>query len=120
MYADYRISKKKSILQSSKINKDIIGNFTIIPRRAMTDNNLHKRPVLFQILCMMSYYANNQTQQLFVSQARLSQITGKHQSTISRQIKKLVKLGYIRILKTGSPLSFSKVKTSRYKIIFFD
>ena len=118
MYSDSPISKKRSILQSSKINKDIIGNFTIIPRRAITDNNLHKRPVLFQILCMMCYYANNQTQQLFVSQARLSHITGKHQSTISKQINELVKLGYVHILKTGSPLSFSKVKTSRYKVIF--
>ena len=79
MFSDYPIFQKKSILQSSKINKDIIGQFTIIPRRAITDINLHKRPVLFQILCMMCYFANNQTQQLFVSQARLSQITGKHQ-----------------------------------------
>ena len=118
MFSDNSISQKKNILQSSKINKDIIGQFTIIPRRAITDINLHKRPVLFQILCMMCYYANNQTQQLFVSQARLSHITGKHQSTISRQIKELVKLGYLHILKTGSPLSFSKVKTSRYKVIF--
>ena len=104
----------------SKINKDIIGHFAVLPRRMHDDVNLHKNPVLFQIMFMMCCYADNKTQQLFVSQARLSRFTGKHQSTISRQIKKLVKLGYIRILKTGSPLSFSKVKTSRYKIIFFD
>ena len=104
----------------SKINKDIIGHFVVLPRRAHNDPNIHKNPVLFQILFMMCYYANNETQQLFVSQARLSQISGKHQSTISRQIKELVKLGYVHILKTGSPLSFSKVKTSRYKIIFLD
>ena len=104
----------------SKINKDIISHFVILPRRAYKDPNIQKRPVLFHILYMMCYHANNETQQLFVSQARLSHFTGKHQSTISRQIKELVKLGYVHILKTGSPLSFSKVKTSRYKIISLD
>ena len=54
----------------SKINKNIISHFVILPRRVYKDANIQKRSVLFHIFYMMCYHANNETQQLFVSQAR--------------------------------------------------
>ena len=118
MSSYFEIPPKEKLLKPSKINEDISGYYFIVPTKAVKDIRLHRNPILFQILNLMCSYANNKTQQLFVSQARLAMITGKHQSTISKQIHLLVNLGYIDILKTGSPWSYSRVKTSRYKIIW--
>ena len=113
-----KINSLNDLKKFSSSIKKLENNITIFHAKAVKDIRLHRNPILFQILNLMCSYANNKTQQLFVSQARLAMITGKHQSTISKQIHLLVNLGYIDILKTGSPWSYSRVKTSRYKIIW--
>ena len=103
---------------SSKINRDIYGKFTVVPYRAFYDKRVHKHPVLFQILGLMCSMASNKHHRLFVNQTTLANITGKTQSTISRQIAKLVDLKYVMITRKGSPFNQTKMKCAWYKIIY--
>ena len=106
------------VFAPSKINRDLYGKFTVVPYRAFYDKRLHKHPVLFQILGLMCSMARNKNHRLFVNQNTLADITGKTQSTISRQIAKLVALKYVMITRKGSPLNQTKMKCAWYKIIF--
>jgi hypothetical protein len=106
------------VFAPSKINRDLYGKFTVVPYRAFYDKRLHKHPVLFQILGLMCSMASNKNHRLFVNQNTLADITGKTQSTISRQIAKLVALKYVMITRKGSPLNQTKMKCAWYKIIF--
>jgi len=106
------------VFAPSKINKDLYGKFTVVPYRAFRDKRLHKQPVLFQILGLMCSMASNKHHKLFVNQSTLGKITGKTQSTISRQITKLVDLKYLMIMRKGSPFNQTKTKCTWYKIIF--
>ena len=106
------------VFAPSKINRDLYGKFTVVPYRAFYDKQLHKHPVLFQILGLMCSMASNKHHRLFVNQTTLATITGKTQSTISRQIAKLVALQYVKITRKGSPLNQTKMKCAWYKIIF--
>ena len=106
------------VFAPSKISKDLYGKFTVIPKRAFHDNRLHKHPVLFQILGLMCSMASNNRHRLFVNQTTLANITGKTQSTISRQIAKLVDLKYVMITRKGSSFNQTKIKCAWYKIIY--
>ena len=66
-------------------------------------------------MCSM---ASNNHHRLFVNQKTLANITGKTQSTISRQIAKLVDLKYDMITRKGSPFNQTKMKCAWYKIIY--
>ena len=106
------------VFAPSKINRDLFGKFTVVPYRAFHDERMHKQPILFQILGLMCSMASNKHHRLFVNQATLANITGKTQSTISRQITKLVDLKYLVITRKGSPFNQTKVKCAWYKIIY--
>ncbi|MFL2649842.1 MAG: helix-turn-helix domain-containing protein [Alphaproteobacteria bacterium] len=106
------------VFAPSKINRNLYGKFTVVPYRAFYDKQLHKHPVLFQILGLMCSMASIKHHRLFVNQTTLATITGKTQSTISRQIAKLVALQYVKITRKGSPLNQTKMKCAWYKIIF--
>ena len=77
----------------SKINKDIIGHFAVLPRQMHDDFNLHKNPVLFQIMFMMCCYADNKTQQLFVIKQDYLDFMVNINPQFLGKLKKLVKLG---------------------------
>ena len=67
-------------------------------------------------MCSM---ASNKDHRLFVNQTTLANITGKTQSTISRQIAKLVDLKYVMITRLkGSSFNQTKIKYAWYKIIY--
>ena len=106
------------VFTPSKINKDLYGKFTVVPYRAFHDKRLHKHPVLFQILGLMCSMASNKHHKLFVNQITLANITGKTQSTISRQIAQLVDFKYVMITRKGSPFNQTKIKCAWYKIIY--
>ena len=106
------------VFAPSKINRNLYGKFTVVPYRAFYDKQLHKHPVLFQILGLMCSMASNKHHRLFVNQTTLAKMSGKTQSTISRQIAHLVALKYVKITRKGSPLNQTKMKCAWYKIIF--
>ena len=106
------------VFAPSKINRDLYGKFTVVPYRAFHDKRMHKQPILFQILGLMCSMASNKHHRLFVNQTTLANITGKTQSTISRQIAKLVDLKYVMITRKGSPFNQTKIKCAWYKIIY--
>ena len=117
MYCEIDSDNKKA-LASTRINPTIYGKYIVVPKRAVGDPNLNKNPVLFQMLVTLCSFASNKRHRLFVSQAHLSKKLMKHQSTISRQIKMLVKLGYLKVLRKGSPLIKFNQKSTHYKILF--
>ena len=102
----------------NRINTAIYGKYIVIPKRAVGDPKLNKNPVLFQILVTLCSFASNKRHRLFVSQAHLSKKLMKHQSTISRQIKMLVKMGYLKVLRKGSPLIKFNQKSTHYIVLF--
>ena len=118
MYCEIDSDNNKKALASTRINPTIYGKYIVVPKRAVGDPNLNKNPVLFQMLVTLCSFASNKRHRLFVSQAHLSKKLMKHQSTISRQIKMLVKLGYLKVLRKGSPLIKFNQKSTHYKILF--
>ncbi len=118
MYSEFDLDKSKKAFEPSKINPSFYGKYIIIPKRATPDPRLNKNPVLCLMLLTLCSFADNKTHRLFVSQAHLSKKLMKHQSTISRQISKLVKLGYVKVLKKGSPKITHNIRSSHYEIIF--
>lgn len=118
MYSEIDLGNNEKALASTRINPAIYGKYIVIPKRAIGDPNLNKNPVLFQILVTLCSFASNKRHRLFVSQSHLSKKLMKHQTTISRQIKMLVELGYLKVIRKGSPLIKSNQKSSHYKILF--
>ena len=118
MYSEIDSYNNIKTLASTRINPAIYGKYIVIPKRAIGDPNLNKNPVLFQILVTLCSFASNKRHRLFVSQSHLSKKLMKHQTTISRQIKMLVELGYLKVIRKGSPLIKSNQKSSHYKILF--
>ena len=118
MYSEIDTDNNKKALASTRINPAIYGKYIVVPKRAVGDPNLNKNPVLFQMLVTLCSFASNKRHRLFVSQAHLSKKLMKHQSTISRQIKMLVKMGYLKVLRKGSPLVKFNQKSTHYMILF--
>ena len=118
MYSEVDLDNNEKTLASTRINPGIYGKYIIVPKRAVGDPNLNKNPVLFQMLVTLCSFASNKRHRLFVSQAHLSKKLMKHQSTISRQIKMLVKMGYLRVLRKGSPLIKFNQKSTHYIVLF--
>ena len=118
MYSEIDLDNNEKTLASTRINPAIYGKYIVIPKRAVGDPNLNKNPVLFQMLVTLCSFASNKRHRLFVSQAHLSKKLMKHQSTISRQIKMLVKMGYLKVLRKGSPLIKFNQKSTHYMILF--
>ena len=118
MYSEIDLGNNEKALASTRINPAIYGKYIVVPKRAIGDPNLNKNPVLFQILVTLCSFASNKRHRLFVSQSHLSKKLMKHQTTISRQIKMLVELGYLKVIRKGSPLIKSNQKSSHYKILF--
>ena len=118
MYSEIDLDTNEKALASTRINPAIYGKYIVIPKRAVGDPNLNKNPVLFQILVTLCSFASNKRHRLFVSQAHLSKKLMKHQSTISRQIKMLVKMGYLKVLRKGSPLIKFNQKSTHYIVLF--
>ena len=118
MYCEIDSDNNEKALASTRINPSIYGKYIVIPKRAVGDPNLNKNPVLFQMLVTLCSFASNKRHRLFVSQAHLSKKLMKHQSTISRQIKMLVKMGYLEVLRKGSPLIKFNQKSTHYMILF--
>ena len=118
MYSEIDSDNNEKALASTRINPAIYGKYIVVPKRAVGDPNLNKNPVLFQILVILCSFASNKRHRLFVSQAHLSKKLMKHQTTISRQMKMLVELGYLKVIRKGSPLIKSNQKSSHYKILF--
>ena len=118
MYSEIDLDDNEKTLASARINPAIYGKYIVIPKRAVGDPNLNKNPVLFQMLVTLCSFASNKRHRLFVSQTHLSKKLMKHQSTISRQIKMLVKIGYLKVLRKGSPLIKFNQKSTHYMILF--
>ncbi len=118
MYSEIDSDNNEKALASTRINPAIYGKYIVVPKRAVGDPNLNKNPVLFQILVILCSFASNKRHRLFVSQEHLSKKLMKHQTTISRQMKMLVELGYQKFIRKGSPLIKSNQKSSHYKILF--
>ena len=118
MYSEIDSDNNEKALASTRINPAIYGKYIVLPKRAVGDPNLNKNPVLFQMLVTLCSFASNKGHKLFVSQAHLSVTLMKGQPLISRQIAKLVQLGYVKILRKGSPEIKSNIKSSWYKIIY--
>ena len=117
-YLDFVNAREDKVLAASRVNRDVYGKYTMIPKRAFDDPNLNKNPILFQVLGVLCSFASNKRHRLFVSQEHLSRKLQKHQSTISRQIAQLVKFGYVKVLRKGSPEIKYNTKSSHYMIIF--
>ena len=118
MYSEIDLDNNAKALASARINPAIYGKYIVIPKRAVGDPNLNKNPVLFQMLVTLCSFASNKRHRLFVSQEHLSKKLMKHQSTISRQINQLIKFGYVKVLRKGSPEIKCNIKSSHYKILF--
>ena len=117
-YNDYIKNKEDKILTPSRIDKEIYSKYVILPKRAHDDLNMINSPILYQVLGSLCCFASNKSHRLFVSQAHLSQKMMKHQSTISRQISQLVRFGYVKVLRKGSPEIKYNIKSTHYKILF--
>ena len=117
-YLDHVNAREDKVLAPSRINIEINGKYVIVPKRAYDDINLIKRPILFLILGALCSFASNKRHRLFVSQEHLSRKLHRHQSTISRQIAMLVKFGYVKVLRKGSPEIKHNVKSTHYMILF--
>ena len=89
------------------------GHFCVIPQRAVADIRFKKYPRTFMVLCALGNYTSRQGV-CWPNQITIAKVLGiKSQSTVSKHIKKLIDMGYIRYAKKHPGL-----KGNKYFMVF--
>ena len=89
------------------------GHFCVIPQRAVADIRFKKYPRTFMVLCALGNYTSRQGV-CWPNQITIAKVLGiKSQSTVSKHIKKLIDMGYIKYAKKHPGL-----KGNKYYMVF--
>ena len=89
------------------------GHFCVIPQRAVADLRFKKYPRTFMVLCALGNYTSRQGV-CWPNQITIARVLGiKSQSTVSKHIKKLIDMGYIKYAKKHPGL-----KGNKYFMVF--
>ena len=89
------------------------GHFCVIPQRAVADVRFKKYPRTFMVLCALGNYTSRQGV-CWPNQITIAKVLGiKSQSTVSKHIKKLIDMGYIKYAKKHPGL-----KGNKYFMVF--
>ena len=89
------------------------GHFCVIPQRAVADIRFKKYPRTFMVLCALGNYTSRQGV-CWPNQITIAKVLGiKSQSTVSKHIKKLIDMGYIKYAKKHPGL-----KGNKYFMVF--
>ena len=89
------------------------GHFCVIPQRAVADIRFKQYPRTFMVLCALGNYTSRQGV-CWPNQVTIAKVLGiKSQSTVSKHIKKLIDMGYIRYAKKHPGL-----KGNKYFMVF--
>jgi len=89
------------------------GHFCVIPQRAVADIRFKTYPRTFMVLCALGNYTSRQGV-CWPNQITIAKVLGiKSQSTVSKHIKKLIDMGYIKYAKKHPGL-----KGNKYFMVF--
>ena len=89
------------------------GHFCVIPQRAVADIRFKTYPRTFMVLCALGNYTSRQGV-CWPNQITLAKVLGiKSQSTVSKHIRKLIEMGYIKYAKKHPGL-----KGNKYFMVF--
>jgi hypothetical protein len=89
------------------------GHFCVIPQRAVADVRFKTYPRTFMVLCALGNYTSRQGV-CWPNQVTIAKVLGiKSQSTVSKHIKKLIDMGYIKYAKKHPGL-----KGNKYFMVF--
>jgi hypothetical protein len=89
------------------------GHFCVIPQRAVADIRFKTYPRTFMVLCALGNYTSRQGV-CWPNQVTIAKVLGiKSQSTVSKHIKKLIDMGYIKYAKKHPGL-----KGNKYFMVF--
>ena len=118
---DYEEKRKRKILSNGKHDVSVYqgGPFTVVPRRALNDKRICRKPQTYLVLSVLCSLADNYTGVCFPTYDYIARQTQSNKGNISRVIAKLIEWGYIKRLRKGSPL-FQNVrhKSSVYRILY--
>ena len=118
---DYEEKRKQKILSNGKYDVSVYqgGPFTVVPRRALNDKRICRKPQTYLVLSVLCSLADNYTGVCFPTYDYIARQTQSNKGNISRVIAKLIDWGYIKRLRKGSPL-FQNVrhKSSIYRILY--
>jgi DNA-binding MarR family transcriptional regulator/Tfp pilus assembly major pilin PilA len=119
---DYEDKRKRKILSNGK--HDVVsiyqgGPFTVVPRRALNDKRICRKPQTYLVLSVLCSLADNYTGVCFPTYDYIARQTQSNKGNISRVIAKLIDWGYIKRLRKGSPLYQNVThKSSIYRILY--
>ena len=89
------------------------GHFCVIPQRAVADIRFKTYPRTFMVLCALGNYTSRQGV-CWPNQITIAKVLGiKSQSTVSKHIRKLIEMGYIKYAKKHPGL-----KGNKYFMVF--
>ena len=118
---DYEEKRKRKILSNGKHDVSVYqgGPFTVVPRRALNDKRICRKPQTYLVLSVLCSLADNYTGVCFPTYDYIARQTQSNKGNISRVIAKLIDWGYIKRLRKGSPLYENvRHKSSIYRILY--
>jgi len=122
MKEDYQEKRRKKILSNGNNNVQSVysgGPFVVVPRRALNDKRICQFPQTFLVLSVLCSCADNFTGVCFPTYEYIANQIKSDKSQISKAVTRLMKWGYIKRLRKGSPLYKNvKHKSSVYRILY--